>query len=125
MSVIAVGTFIFQEPLFTRVMYSCPKANYGLFSMLFLGTILLIGALAIAIYSIFPRKWRYPSNTAREQPDYLDKNANDALLQLISDLESVLPEIEGIMKLKAKLFMIGLFLFILAAFLLIIVQQNI
>ncbi|NCC19442.1 hypothetical protein EOM33_00055 [Candidatus Saccharibacteria bacterium] len=124
-AIVAVGTFIFQEPLFAKVMYSCFGANYGLFSVLLLGAILLVGALAIGIYAIFPRKWRYPSNTAGEQPDYLDKNANDALLQLISDLESILPEVEGIMKLKAKLFMIGLSLFILATFLLIIVQQNI
>ena len=123
-AIIAVGVFIFQDPLFAKATGDCTPFGYFLFSLLLIiGTLLLIGAFILGIFAIWPRKWRYPSNTVDEQPDYLSKSGDDALLQLISDIESIFPELDGIMRLKAKLFTVGVMLFGFATFLLIIVKQ--
>lgn len=122
---IAVGVFIFQKPLFTQIIQNCTDWAYGLFAIALVGTLSLLGAFAIGMHAIWPRKWHYPANTVSEQPSYLSKSGSEALLQLISDIESILPEIEGIMMKKGKLLVIGFILFGLATFLLVIVQQNI
>ena len=123
-AIIAVGVFIFQDPLFEKATGDCTLFGYFLFSLLLIiGTLLLIGAFILGIFAIWPRRWRYPSNTVDEQPDYLSKKGDGALLQLISDIESIFPEIDGIMRLKAKLFTVGVMLFGFATFLLIIVKQ--
>ena len=104
-AIIAVGVVIFQDPLFAKATGDCTLFGYFLFSLL------IIGIFILGIFAIWPRKWRYPSNTVDEQPDYLFKKGDEALLQLISDIESIFPEIDGITRLKAKLFTVGVMLF--------------
>ena len=124
-AIVAMGVFIFQEPLYLKATSHCLNANYVLFTLLLTGTILIITSLGITIYAILPRKWRYPSNTIDEQPGYIEKDGQDALLQLISDIESAMPENDKTVRFKAKLFITSLILFIIATILLIIVKQNI
>ena len=124
-AILAVGVFIFQEPLFTKAIYSCYYADYRMICLLVVGTMILLASLAVSILAIWPRKWQFPSNTLDEQPTYVEMEPADVTLQLISDIESSMEENKKRADFKAVLFMVGLGLFIFATFLLIIVQQNV
>lgn len=91
-AIIAVGVFILQDPLFAKATGDCTPFGYFLFSLLIIGTLLLIGAFILGIFAIWPRKWRYPSNTVDEQPDYLSKRVTTHCYSLYLILNLYFPK---------------------------------
>jgi len=123
--VLAFGTFVFQNNIFTRILNICSAANDIPLGFLVFGAVLLISTLIISVIAVWPREYSLPNVTIEEHPEYVVKKPVDVTYQMISDIETAMEITKTRLDLKTKLFTVGLICFMVAAVLLIIIRQSV
>ena len=122
-AILAIGVFIFQDNIFQSVLVNCSLKSHLLFTVLCIGTLLIVISLIIALVATWPRNYSLPSNTTEDYPDYIEKSEEGVTIQMIADIEYAMNIVESKLKQKSVLFRISLSLFVVATISLIVIKQ--
>ena len=102
---LAITAFVLNKELFLT-------QNKFLFTFVVLGCVSYLATLVTTIYVLRPRRsYSLPAVTTKDRPDYLAKNDDDLMYQMIVDAEDATDKIEIILRAKAAAFRAGVWCF--------------
>lgn len=114
-AILAVAVFVLNKQLFL-------VDNKWLFALLILGCVIYIVAVGLLLYALHPKPYSLPANTTKDRPDYLTKQNDELMYQLIVDVEYAADAIIVLLGKKAKLFTISTSLFVTGTIMLLVVK---
>lgn len=114
-AILAVSVFVLNKQLFL-------VDNKLLFALLIVGCLAYGVALGLLVYALKPKQYTLPANTTKDHPEYLTKQDDDLLYQLIVDVELAADEIEANLRKKAVIFTVSTLLFVGGTLALLVVK---
>jgi hypothetical protein len=117
-ALLAVSVFVLNRSLFST-------NNKFAFSLLIIGCLVYVVAIISSLYILNPRFYATPANTTKDRPDYLTKQDDELMYQLIVDVEYAAEQIEVKLRRKAAILNVATLLFILGTFALLGVKLTI
>jgi hypothetical protein len=114
-AILAVSVFVLNKQLFL-------VDNKLLFALLVVGCFAYVVALGLLVYALKPRQYTLPANTTKDHPEYLTKQDEDLLYQLVVDVELAADEIETNLRKKAVIFTVSTLLFVGGTLALLVVK---
>lgn len=114
-AILAIAIFALDKQLFLI-------DNRFLFALLVIGCFAYLAALGMLIFVLTPKLYTLPANTTKDHPEYLTKNDENLMYQLIVDVEFAADQIEENLKNKTLLFSLATVLFIAGTLALVVVK---